>query len=162
MRPQARGTLVVGRKKAAPRLRQTEQPKGVSGRRGVEDDVVVGPSSPARGRELIKGGDLGRAGARNCSRTVFSSSALALPRIGAIILADRLRRLRSGRYSAPAGLGTRHRDRQIAQGHVQYLVQVRCRVGADEQHRLPASASAGRQRRRQRSFPRRPCPWKNK
>ena len=65
VRPEARCALIIVLQKAAPGLRQAEEPKRVPGRRGVEDDVIIGPVVVGQtADELVERRDLGRAGAR--------------------------------------------------------------------------------------------------
>ena len=57
--------MIIVLEKATPRLRQAEQTKRMSGWRGVEDDVIVGPvvAGQAAGK-FVERSDLRRAGAR--------------------------------------------------------------------------------------------------
>ena len=140
MRSQARGAFFIDLEKTAPRLRQAEQTKRMPGRRGIEDDMVVGRIVAGQvAGKFVEGSDLRRAGARQL-----------LPNLVPLLIA----RVRShlGQHPRAIGiggdgrvdiedlqmLGAGDRDRQIAQRHVQYLVEIGCRIGADDQDRLAA------------------------
>lgn len=65
MRSEAGGAAFIVLQEARPCFRQAEQPQGVSGRSGVENDVIEAWRVPGeQADELIERGDLRRAGTR--------------------------------------------------------------------------------------------------
>jgi hypothetical protein len=81
VRAQAGGAAVVVLQKAAPGLGQAEQAQGVAGGRGVEHHVVeVLRAAGQQAGELVEGGDLRRAGAREllAHRVAFLGRGLAI------------------------------------------------------------------------------------
>ena len=154
MRAEARRAPIVAGQEAAPRLGQAQQAQGVAGRRGVEDDVVVAFSvAGQQRRELVERGDLGGAGARQLlahGRPVGVAGAGAhlrddpLPiRLGSRVRID-VQHRQAGR--------ARYRCGCVAQLDPQHLVQVRCGIGADQQHLLAGIRQRQRGGRRQRGL----------
>ena len=138
MRPQAGGAAVVACQETAPGLGQAEQAQGVAGGRGVEDHMIELPVRRLTGQqrgELVEGGDLGGAGARE-----LLAHRCALLVAGA--------RLQLRQHALAVGLGgavgvdvehlqprhARHRHRLVGQRDPQHLVEVGGGVGADQQH----------------------------
>ena len=161
MRAEAGGAPVVALEKAGPRLGQAQQAQGVAGRRGVEDDVVElrGVAGQQAG-ELVEGGDLGGAGARELLAHGGQLLGRCWPRASVPARAgDRLSAAVSGSMFIADRPGTPGTGRgRVGQLDRQHLVEVRRRIGADQQHlacrRRPAR---WRQRRRPTSCRRRPC-----
>ena len=152
MRPQAGSATIIALEESGPRLGQAEQAQGVPRGRRVEDDVIVG-SGVARQerRKLIEGGDLGRAGTGQLfahrreflgagTRADLRQNPLAVG-LGCVVGVD-VQHRQAGR----AG----HRHRCVAKFNAEHLVQIRRRVGADQQHLLAgirqAHCNCGRQR----------------
>ncbi len=137
-RPEAGGVALPGVQKPAPRARQLQQADGVPGRRRVEDDVVVPGGDAGVGQqvgELVEGGNLGRAGARellldalhhivrqDATHRADDAIAIALRRRFRIDLErGQARHVRNGRHL-------------VADRQAEDLPDVRGRVGAHEQH----------------------------
>ena len=161
VRPEAGCASIVVGEEPGPGLGQAQQAQRVTGRRGVEHDVVVagrvGPAfGPAFGidfeqrGEFVERGDLGGAGAGE----LFAHGCA---------LRERALRLHLGEHAVAIGFGgvvgvdVQHRetggagygDRRVAQRDAHHLVEVGGRVGAHQQHAFSGVGERERGRRGQ-------------
>ena len=138
VRPQAGRTAIVAAEKPGPGLGKTQQAQGVPRRRRVEDDVVVARGIVGQeGRELVERSNLRGAGAGQLlthGREFLGAGVCAHLRdhplaigLGGVVGVDV-----QHRQARRAG----HGNRRVAKLDPEHLVQVRCSVGADQQHLL--------------------------
>ena len=155
-RTQARHAGRVGIDESAPGRGQRQQPQRVPGRRGVEDHMVI-PGGARRiaeqPHERVKRGDLhgARAGQR------FLHAGQGAVRQKPAVRADHplaiLARRRLGidvRGVKP--LDPRHRAGLLGELGAEHLIEIRRRVGGDEQHPSPGADQRDRGRARERGL----------
>lgn len=136
MRSEAGGAAFIVLQEARPCFRQAEQPQGVSGRSGVENDVIEAWRVPGeQADELIERGDLRRAGTRKLlpHRRLFGIAG-----IGRQLLEHASPiSVRRGfgidvHREEPLNLG--NRLRRVGEFDAQHLVEIGGGIRADEQH----------------------------
>ena len=161
-RTQTRHPGRVGIDEPGPCRGQRQQPQRMAGRRGVEDHMVITRRArriAEQPHERIKRGDLDRARAGQRFLHAGQGAVREQPAVRAdhplAVLARRrlgidVRRVKTG--------DPRHRPRPLGKLRAQHLIEIRSRIGGDEQHppagdrpaRPPSSTRAW-------SCPSRPC-----
>ena len=153
-RSQTRHPGRVGIDEPGPCRGQRQQPQRMTGRRGVEDHMVI--ARRARGvaeqpDERIERGDLHRARAGQGFLHAGQGAVREQPAVRAdhplAILARRrlgidVRRVKTG--------DPRHRTRLLGELRAQHLIEIRSRISGDEQHPPPGADQRDRRRARER------------
>ena len=151
-RSQARHPGRVGIDEPGPCRGQRQQPQRMPGRRGVEDHMVIARGArriAEQPHERVKRGDLhgARAGQRFLHAgqgAVRQQPAVRADHPLAIVPCRRLGiDVRGVKADDP-----RHRTRPLGQLGAQHLIEIRSRIGGDEQH--PPAGADQRNRRRAR------------
>ena len=147
MGAEAGGSPIVPLQETAPGLGQAEQAQGVTGGRGVKNNVVKACILVRQQRgEFVKGSNLGGAGP---GQLLTHGRKLCLARacthLGEHALAVRLRGCVRVDVEHRQAWGARHCSRDVAQFNAQHFIKVGGRIRADQQD-LPARVGQ-RQRR---------------
>ena len=138
--------------KAAPCLRQAEKSQRMPGWRGVENDMIEASPSSAKSDVNSSNAAISVVQAPdNCSRTVERSRHWLRRPFAPGLDDDKTRPPYRGRCSRQTSRPPRYWRRRVAELNSEHLVEVRCGVGADEQHGLAGvrqrERRGGRERR---------------
>ena len=155
-RTQARHPGRVGIDEPRPRRGQRQQPQRVPGRRGVEDHMVIARRArriAEQPHERVKRGDLHRARAGQRFLHAGQGAVREQPAVRAdhplAILARRRLGIDVRRVKTD---DPRHRTGLLGELRAQHLIEIRSRIGGDEQHPPPGADQRNRRRARERGL----------